>query len=702
MEPEAGEIISFPSKRPQDDSLSHSDSGRPSPYSPAAQLQQRQQTPSVASPTTTPVTLSPGNTESALRARLLENLGAKHPGRPGSPVGSITASAIPSSPSVTDQNEKPATESQGLETGGPSSVRRLTTSENVKLVISKLVTANISTDVLGSLLGLLTSILEDTVGFEYAAMEADANGLGRGHGQAAVNGMARDEAEANFDKVLRAVNSLEKELLVRLPRPASKAAPSSTAPPSISAPSLPLPLPSSAARALPASSSDSNLSRSVSDPNLARKGPNGAGPAPYLPSSLGASVPPSLSGPPLQGNHKAGPRDSPAAPIWAGTQVFTHPPPRVDALYDPLRPTLPPANSNAPPAYRPPQGRQRSPPPRQRSPPPLRARSPPRDPYERERYNGGPPLAPPRPYSDYGGGGYGPPPVQRYDEMDRRPMVPMDVEDERRREWEDRERERMRFSVPVGRGRSRSPPGRVGGPQWFSVHASVSLIDSPLPFFAPPNPYTRLGRKHRTSCLSNGHGGNFEAMHMAFEPGKDSIPTVKDAKDLLDALGSTILSLEIPMVLLSDDVLLHPALTDLKILQLEAIREDKCPLLSIFSPLPFSLKSLHLYFQPDHLNLYDFDSEDFGGELMDVDNLVLLMTLLNPAVSNATELKMNFNIEGEFESSLALVHGGGNLISSARGTLERLRLQGLDYDTYINEALRSLAQELQKVYRPPT
>lgn len=124
----------------------------------------------------------------------------------------------------------------------PSTVSRPSTSANVKTVIERVVTAGIALDQLGPLLGLLTSILEDAFAFENRARndggscsplkadDVDSTHPAAGLPPSTVPPLlscARlesiDKLDNNFADVLQAVQSLEQQLLIRLPRaPAAK------------------------------------------------------------------------------------------------------------------------------------------------------------------------------------------------------------------------------------------------------------------------------------------------------------------------------------------------------------------------------------------------------------------------------------------------------------------------------------------------
>ncbi|KAK4703461.1 hypothetical protein P7C70_g2762, partial [Phenoliferia sp. Uapishka_3] len=190
---------------------------------------------------------------------------------------------------------------------------------------------------------------------------------------------------------------------------------------------------------------------------------------------------------------------------------------------------------------------------------------------------------------------------------------------------------------------------------------------------------------------------HFDSMDFGFEPGTFTRPTAEDFMKLLDALGSSLSSLEIQISLLSEGVLLHPALQELKSLRLELIVEDTCPSLPIASPLPFSLNSLHLHFQPEPEGDQDDDYTHFQTHC-----LILLLETLQPSLSHATELKIYIELEYEGTTPYpeGLSEGVGNLIRATSATLERLDLQCVDYHPYINESLSSLTSLIKIVDRP--
>lgn len=182
----------------------------------------RRSSPSPA--TAPPASSQQRNTEADLRARLFteskrlhDALASKQPSLPPSP-SSIPTPTPPGPPAV-----------------------RLSMSENVKLAISGVVTSGLPTEQVGPLLALLTSVLEDAVGFEYARMAQDAAEVTGGKGA----------LEEGIGKVLAAVGSLEQQLLVRLPRPAAKPVPPPADP--TLARSAPQPPPPALAASVPAS-----------------------------------------------------------------------------------------------------------------------------------------------------------------------------------------------------------------------------------------------------------------------------------------------------------------------------------------------------------------------------------------------------------------------------------------------------------------
>lgn len=188
----------------------------------AADREQEQEPATSTSPSFPPATshamLPLKGSEADLRARLLNESRRLHEHLAKSPRPS---SAQPPSPSPGANHYDSPNGGAPPTPNGPPPIplgppARPSTSQNVKEVLQTIVTAGLDTSVLGPLLGLLTSILEDTVGFEHAAAAA-ARADSTSHG-ASSDGVTKHELEANIDKVLKAVDSLEHQLVIRLPR----------------------------------------------------------------------------------------------------------------------------------------------------------------------------------------------------------------------------------------------------------------------------------------------------------------------------------------------------------------------------------------------------------------------------------------------------------------------------------------------------
>lgn len=327
----------------------------------------------------------------------------------------------------------------------PATIARPSTSANVKTVIERVVTAGIALDQLGPLLGLLTSILEDTLAFENRTRnEGEARKLkdddvDSSHPAAGLPPLtvpsllssARlesiDKMDGNFSEILKAVQSLEQQLLVRLPRaPAAKplvvpplptkAAPSSTA--------VAKPLPPPAAKAPPAEPSfKERTSTGPTDPAPApapssthnifsRLGINGApvSPPPRATPALPAPAPRAAS--PLAARMDVDPPRNPRA-VSPTRSRAPSPPRRVPDVRAPTYPHVPSSSYNHSRPASPPYARPLTPldPPR-----PLADRLPPPGRLSNEPYKSPYPILAPYPSRAFQG-----PPMTDYRQRSRSP-----------------------------------------------------------------------------------------------------------------------------------------------------------------------------------------------------------------------------------------------------------------------------------------
>ncbi|KAK4702696.1 hypothetical protein P7C70_g3526, partial [Phenoliferia sp. Uapishka_3] len=140
-------------------------------------------------------------------------------------------------------------------------------------------------------------------------------------------------------------------------------------------------------------------------------------------------------------------------------------------------------------------------------------------------------------------------------------------------------------------------------------------------------------------------------------------PTTKDIINLLDTLGSNLSHLEICTSILSDAVLQHPKLSDLKSLKLSFLDVDIPSLPQILGTPQFSLDSLEIFV------LLNTDSGN-----VNISNTLRIWKALEPTLSRTRKLSIiivdmtGYPEEDGFAACLA------SMISATSGSLESLEL----------------------------
>ncbi|KAK4700483.1 hypothetical protein P7C70_g5762, partial [Phenoliferia sp. Uapishka_3] len=155
-------------------------------------------------------------------------------------------------------------------------------------------------------------------------------------------------------------------------------------------------------------------------------------------------------------------------------------------------------------------------------------------------------------------------------------------------------------------------------------------------------------------------------------------PTLQDVQNLLDAVGSQLLHLELEVGWIAGDVLHHPVLRGLESLSL-SFEDYHIPASTpapLLGNLEFSLTSLRISI--------DFDPSEGNFSIP-----VEVMKALEPAVRRATTIEIENHCGEQPEDEEALAVAVANLIGAASRTLQTLSLT-TDHHPQINHSLRGL------------
>ncbi|KAK4696862.1 apoptosis-inducing factor 2, partial [Phenoliferia sp. Uapishka_3] len=151
-------------------------------------------------------------------------------------------------------------------------------------------------------------------------------------------------------------------------------------------------------------------------------------------------------------------------------------------------------------------------------------------------------------------------------------------------------------------------------------------------------------------------------------------PTARDVKLVLDSMGSDVTHLDINVALLSDEVLHHPRLNYLQLLELNRDDDNTTPIPPISDSLRFSLNVL--------VTSFDFRE-------VDANNGRKLVQALESTITTATHLKLDMDLDPDSDLGGQQVVGLGNLIRAASKTLQSLEIF-IDYHPYIDESIKAL------------